>query len=103
MNSASRRSVMVSFFCIYQGKEFDCALRGIRIFFREAENGKNPASLLLHGFPALSLMFKNLMVALSDKFYLVAPDYPGFGFSDFPDTKDFEYSFKIYRHTSQVR
>lgn len=68
---------------------------GIDIFYREAgDRNNNPALLLLHGFPTSSVMFKNLMTALSDRFYLVAPDYPGFGFSAFPDRKHFEYSFK---------
>ena len=65
----------------------------VDIFYREAGDRKNPAILLLHGFPTSSVMFKNLMIGLSDRFYLVAPDYPGFGFSAFPDTKKFEYSF----------
>ena len=67
---------------------------GISIFYREAGNKENPTLLLLHGFPTSSLMFKNLMIALSGKFHLIAPDYPGFGFSDFPKTSDFEYSFQ---------
>jgi pimeloyl-ACP methyl ester carboxylesterase len=67
---------------------------GIDIFYREAGDKKNPSLLLLHGFPTSSVMFKNLMIALSDKFYLVAPDYPGFGFSAFPDRDRFEYSFR---------
>jgi pimeloyl-ACP methyl ester carboxylesterase len=67
---------------------------GIDIFHREAGDRKNPSLLLLHGFPTSSVMFKNLMVALSDKFHLIAPDYPGFGFSAFPDKNNFEYSFK---------
>lgn len=67
---------------------------GVSIFYREAGNKANPSLLLLHGFPTSSLMFKNLMTALSDKFHLIAPDYPGFGFSDFPGTDEFEYSFK---------
>ncbi len=58
---------------------------GIDIFYREAGDNKNPALLLLHGFPASSAMFKTLMIALAHKYYLVAPDYPGFGFSAFPD------------------
>jgi pimeloyl-ACP methyl ester carboxylesterase len=66
---------------------------GIDIFYREAGNRENPSLLLLHGFPTSSVMFKNLMVALSDSFHLVAPDYPGFGFSAFPDMDVFEYSF----------
>jgi pimeloyl-ACP methyl ester carboxylesterase len=66
---------------------------GIDIFYREAGNRKHPSLLLLHGFPTSSVMFKNLMTALSDRFHLVAPDYPGFGFSAFPDKDLFEYSF----------
>ncbi|MGV8138610.1 MAG: alpha/beta fold hydrolase [Mangrovibacterium sp.] len=69
-------------------------VEGVDIFYREAGDGKNPSLLLLHGFPTSSLMFKNLMVALADKYHLIAPDYPGFGFSDFPSIKDFGYSFE---------
>lgn len=69
-------------------------INGVTIFYREAGNPENPAILLLHGFPTSSVMFKRLMAALSDRFYLVAPDYPGFGFSDFPDVNSFEYSFE---------
>ena len=80
---------------------------GIEFFYREAGDKKNPAILLLHGFPSSSLMFKNLMIALSDKFYLVAPDYPGFGFSAFPQEKNFKYSFNnisnyINRFTAKI-
>jgi len=67
---------------------------GVDIFYRESGDRSNPTLLLLHGFPSSSIMFKNLMIALSDEFYLVAPDYPGFGFSAFPDMKDFEYTFE---------
>src|SRR5688500_5351224 len=66
----------------------------VTIFYREAGDIKNPSLLLLHGFPTSSIMFKNLMIALSDKFHLIAPDYPGFGFSDFPGMSDFKYSFE---------
>jgi pimeloyl-ACP methyl ester carboxylesterase len=66
---------------------------GVDIFYREAGDKKSPSLLLMHGFPSSSLMFKNLMTALSDRYHLVAPDYPGFGFSAFPDKDRFEYSF----------
>lgn len=69
-------------------------INGVDIFYREAGDRKNSSLLLLHGFPTSSVMFKNLMIALSDRFHLVAPDYPGFGFSAFPDRDLFEYSFK---------
>lgn len=67
---------------------------GVDVFYREAGESTNPSLLLLHGFPTSSIMFKNLMIALSDRFHLVAPDYPGFGFSAFPDPNEFEYSFE---------
>jgi pimeloyl-ACP methyl ester carboxylesterase len=66
---------------------------GIDIFYREAGDKKHPSLLLLHGFPTSSIMFKNLMTALSDRFHLVAPDFPGFGFSAFPNKDEFAYTF----------
>jgi pimeloyl-ACP methyl ester carboxylesterase len=69
-------------------------LNGIEIFYREAGDKKNPSLLLLHGFPSSSVMFKNLMMELSHKFHLIAPDFPGFGFSSFPGVSEFEYTFK---------
>jgi pimeloyl-ACP methyl ester carboxylesterase len=80
---------------------------GIDIFYREAGDRKNPSLLLLHGFPTSSVMFKNLMVTLSGKFHFIAPDYPGFGFSAFPNRNEFEYSFKnisacINRFTDEI-
>ncbi len=68
-------------------------INGVGIFYREAGDRENPSVLLLHGYPSSSVMFKNLMIALSDRFYLVAPDYPGFGFSGFPAPGYFEYTF----------
>lgn len=67
---------------------------GLDIFFREAGDATQPTLLLLHGFPTSSLMFRNLIPALADRFHLVAPDYPGFGRSAFPDPATFEYSFE---------
>jgi pimeloyl-ACP methyl ester carboxylesterase len=67
---------------------------GVDIFYREAGDRRNPSLLLLHGFPTSSVMFKNLMTTLADEFRLIAPDYPGFGFSGFPDKDNFEYTFK---------
>jgi len=70
------------------------AVDGVDIFYREAGDPGHPALLLLHGFPSSSYMFKSLMTALSDRYHLVAPDYPGFGFSAFPGKSSFAYSFK---------
>jgi pimeloyl-ACP methyl ester carboxylesterase len=68
-------------------------IKGLNIFYREAGNPANPAIVLLHGFPSSSHMFRKLIDELKDKFYLIAPDYPGFGFSDAPTVGQFEYSF----------
>jgi pimeloyl-ACP methyl ester carboxylesterase len=66
---------------------------GLEIFYREAGLDDAPTILLLHGFPTSSHMFRNLIPALSDKFHLVAPDYPGFGNSSMPKVDEFDYTF----------
>jgi hypothetical protein len=66
---------------------------GLNVFYREAGVPKAPAILLLHGFPSSSHMFRDLIPQLADRYHLVAPDLPGFGFSDSLDRKDFKYTF----------
>lgn len=66
---------------------------GLSIFYREAGPADAPTLLLLHGFPSSSRMFEPLFARLSDRYHLVAPDYPGFGHSDWPDPKAFDYTF----------
>jgi len=67
---------------------------GQTVFYREAGDKDNaPTILLLHGFPTSSHMFRNLIPVLADKFHLVAPDYPGFGYSSMPTVDKFEYTF----------
>lgn len=66
---------------------------GCKIFYREAGSKADPTILLLHGFPTSSHMFRNLIPALADGYHIVAPDLPGFGFSEVPDRKQFRYSF----------
>ena len=66
---------------------------GLDIFYREAGHKDSPAIVLLHGFPTSSHMFRNLITELGDQFYLVAPDYPGYGNSSMPSVDKFEYSF----------
>ena len=65
----------------------------LKVFYREAGNPGNPAMVLLHGFPSSSHMYRNLMESLADKFWLIAPDYPGFGNSDAPTPDRFSYTF----------
>ena len=66
---------------------------GLSIFYREAGPIDGPVLLLLHGFPSSSRMFEPLFSRLSDRYHLIAPDYPGFGHSDWPDPKKFAYTF----------
>ncbi len=63
------------------------------IFYREAGPKEAPTVLLLHGFPTSSQMFRNLIPALTDKYHVVAPDYPGFGQSSMPRHDKFAYTF----------
>ncbi|MDR3416091.1 MAG: alpha/beta hydrolase [Nevskia sp.] len=69
------------------------AVDGLNIFYREAGRPEAPAVLLLHGFPSSSHMFRGLLPLLADRYRLVAPDLPGFGFSDAPDRARFRYTF----------
>jgi pimeloyl-ACP methyl ester carboxylesterase len=66
---------------------------GLKIFCREAGAETLPALLLLHGFPTSSHMFRDLIPALADDYHVVAPDLPGFGFSETPDRTQFTYTF----------
>ena len=68
-------------------------IEGNNVFYREAGSKIDPTILLLHGFPTSSHMFRDLIPALSDRFHVVAPDLPGFGFSDAPNRKQFRYTF----------
>src|SRR5229473_4292714 len=66
---------------------------GLKIFYREAGPKSAPTLVLLHGFPSSSHMFRNLIPALSDKYHVIAPDYPGFGYSDSPSPEQYAYTF----------
>jgi pimeloyl-ACP methyl ester carboxylesterase len=66
---------------------------GLDIFFREAGDKNKPAILLLHGFPSSSHMFRDLINDLSADYYLIAPDYPGFGQSSSPSVSAYSYTF----------
>src|SRR5580698_8810602 len=66
---------------------------GLSVFYRKAGPKDAPAILLLHGLPSSSRMFHPLLTRLAGNYHLVAPDYPGFGHSDWPDPKQFAYTF----------
>ncbi|MEP7317374.1 MAG: alpha/beta hydrolase [Panacibacter sp.] len=80
---------------------------GLNIAYREAGNPSNPKLVLLHGFPAGSHQYRDLIQSLSDKFYVISPDYPGFGLSDMPDPATYAYTFEgislIVEHFLQMK
>jgi pimeloyl-ACP methyl ester carboxylesterase len=65
----------------------------LTLFYREAGAKDAPAVVLLHGFPSSSHMFRELITRLDDKYHVVAPDYPGFGYSDAPSPDQYAYTF----------
>jgi pimeloyl-ACP methyl ester carboxylesterase len=75
------------------------SIDGVDIFYREAGPSDAPAILLLHGFPTSSHMFRHLIPALADRWRVIAPDYPGFGFSEYPARDDYPYSFAAFAST----
>jgi pimeloyl-ACP methyl ester carboxylesterase len=74
-------------------KYFNVTIEGVDIFYREAGDPSRPTLLLLHGFPTSSHMFRDLITELADEYHLIAPDYPGYGFSSMPAVDEFDYSF----------
>ncbi|GHJ36648.1 alpha/beta fold hydrolase [Streptomyces sp. TS71-3] len=68
-------------------------VQGRQLFYREAGPRDAPVLVPLHGFPSSSFMYRRLIPALADEYRLIAPDYPGFGFSDTPSTDEFDYTF----------
>ncbi len=67
---------------------------GLNVFYREAGDATAPTVLLLHGFPTSSHMYRELIPALADRYHVIAPDLPGFGFTDAPDRAGFKYTFE---------
>jgi pimeloyl-ACP methyl ester carboxylesterase len=66
---------------------------GIRVFYRAAGDAAAPTLLLLHGFPSSSFMFRDLIPRLADQYRVIAPDLPGFGFTEVPQEREYKYSF----------
>jgi pimeloyl-ACP methyl ester carboxylesterase len=75
---------------------------GINIFYREAGLNNTNVILLMHGYPASSFMFRNLIPILGEKYHVIAPDLPGFGFSDAPDRDKYNYTFAQLTNTMQA-
>jgi pimeloyl-ACP methyl ester carboxylesterase/uncharacterized protein (DUF302 family) len=72
---------------------------GISVFYREAGPADAPAILLLHGFPASSFQFRELMPRLADRYRVIAPDLPGFGFTEVAGHRRYPYSFDALAQT----
>jgi pimeloyl-ACP methyl ester carboxylesterase len=74
---------------------------GLNIFYRESGPKNAPVILLLHGYPTSSHMFRNLIPILSTKYHVIAPDLPGFGYSDAPKRSEYSYTFDHLAQTMQ--
>ena len=75
---------------------------GIRVFYRAAGDPDAPAILLLHGFPTSSFMFRELIPRLADRYRVIAPDLPGFGFTQVPEERKYQYSFNSLAQSIQA-
>jgi len=74
-------------------------VEGQEIFYREAGPERAPKLVLLHGYPASSHQYRDLIPLLAERFHVIAPDYPGFGYSSAPDPREFSYTFD---HLAQI-
>lgn len=77
-------------------------VQGIQLFYREAGDPRAPVVLLLHGFPTSSHMYRNLIPLLADRYHVIAPDLPGFGFSDAPPRETYAYTFAHLAQTLEA-
>jgi pimeloyl-ACP methyl ester carboxylesterase len=75
---------------------------GVRVFYRAAGDPGAPVVLLLHGFPASSFMFRELIPRLADEYHVIAPDLPGFGFTEVPAERRYVYTFDALAKTMQA-
>jgi pimeloyl-ACP methyl ester carboxylesterase len=75
---------------------------GVNIFYRESGPANGPVVLLLHGFPASSFQFRELMPRLADRYRVIAPDLPGFGFTEVLEARDYQYSFDSLARTIEA-
>jgi pimeloyl-ACP methyl ester carboxylesterase len=75
---------------------------GVQVFYREAGEPGTPLVLLLHGFPTSSFMFRELIPRLADRYHVIAPDLPGFGFTEVPPGRKYTYSFDALAHTLEA-
>ena len=72
---------------------------GVHVFYREAGPPDAPVILLLHGFPTSSFQYRELIPRLADRYHVIAPDLPGFGFTDVPVERGYKYTFDALAKT----
>ena len=72
---------------------------GVNVFYREAGSADAPVVLLLHGFPTSSFQYRELIPRLADRYRVIAPDLPGFGFSEIPEQRHYNYCFDALAQT----
>ena len=72
---------------------------GVKVFYREAGQVDAPVVLLLHGFPTSSFQYRELIPLLADKYRVIAPDLPGFGFTEVPAERNYRYTFDALAQT----
>src|SRR5580658_4865997 len=72
---------------------------GVHVFYREAGHADAPVILLLHGFPTSSFQYRELIPRLADRYRVIAPDLPGFGFTEVPEQRQYVYSFDALAQT----
>jgi pimeloyl-ACP methyl ester carboxylesterase len=75
---------------------------GVQVFYRVAGDPSAPVVLLLHGFPGCSFMFRELIPRLADRYRVIAPDLPGFGFTEVPEKRTYTYSFDALARTIEA-
>lgn len=75
---------------------------GVDVFYREAGPADAPVVLLLHGFPTSSYMYRDLIPLLADKYRVIAPDLPGFGFTAVPPEREYVYTFDSLAATMEA-
>ncbi len=73
---------------------------GVTVFYREAGPVDAPVVLLLHGFPTSSFQYRELIPRLADRYRVIAPDLPGFGFTEVPEQRGYQYSFDALARTT---
>src|SRR6267154_2717473 len=76
---------------------------GVQVFYRTAGEANAPAILLLHGFPSSSFMFRELIPRLADDYRVIAPDLPGFGFTEVPPARQYSYTCDRLAERERIR